>query len=320
MKRDELNDLAAFALVAELTSFTQAATRLGMSPSALSHAMKALESRLGMRLLARTTRSVRATEAGERLLQTLRPALDDIQTGLAALSELREKPSGTLHITTFRPAANAVLLPMIPDFLAAYPDIHLEIVIDEGINDIVADRFDAGIRHGHKIDKDMIAVRVSPDIKVAIVAAPSYLQRRRLPTHPRELAEHRCINYRYTTSGGMYQWQLEEDGRPFQLRVDGHLAFNDGDMILQSVLAGQGISYVFEEQIAGHVAEGRLVRMLEPWCPILPGYYLYHPSRRQTPAALSAFIEALRTRLRQAESCDTDKLMSPRKNRQKAAR
>ena len=320
MKRDELNDLAAFALVAELMSFTQAATRLGMSPSALSHAMKALEARLGMRLLARTTRSVRATEAGERLLRTLRPALDDIQTGLAALGELREKPSGTLRITTSRPAANAVLLPMIPDFLAAYPEIFLELIIDEGLTDIVADRYDAGIRHVHKIDKDMIAVRISPDIKIAIVAAPSYLAGRSVPTHPRELAEHRCINYRYTTSGGMYLWQFEEDGRPFQMRVEGHLAFNDGDMILASTLAGLGVAYVFEEMVAKHIAEGRLVRMLEAWCPTLPGYYLYHPSRRQTPAALSAFIEALRSRLRQQESPGAGKTTPLRKIKRKATR
>ena len=320
MKRDELNDLAAFALVAELMSFTQAATRLGMSSSALSHAMKSLESRLGMRLLARTTRSVRATEAGERLLRTLRPALDDIQTGLAALSELREKPSGSLRITTVRPAANTVLLPMIPDFLAAYPEIGLELIIDEGLTDTVAKRYDAGIRHGHKIDKDMIAVRISPDIKIAIVASPSYLAERSLPKHPRELAEHRCINYRYTTSGGMYLWQLEEDGRPFQMRVDGHLAFNDGDMILASALAGQGIAYVFEEMAAAHVDDGRLVRMLQPWCPTLPGYYLYHPSRRQTPPALSALVEALRSRLHKQESRDAGKTTSIRKTRRKAAR
>jgi DNA-binding transcriptional LysR family regulator len=320
MKRDELNDLAAFALVAELTSFTQAATRLGMSASALSHAMKSLESRLGMRLLARTTRSVRATEAGERLLRTLRPALDDIQAGLGALSELREKPSGTLRITTLRQAANSVLLPLIPDFLADYPEIGLELIIDEGLSDIVADRYDAGIRHGHKLDKDMIAVRISADIKIAVVASPSYLAKRAIPKHPRELAEHHCINYRYTTSGGTYLWQFEEDGRPFQMRVEGHLAFNDGDMILASALAGQGIAYVFEEMVTDHVAKGRLTRMLEHWCPTLPGYYLYHPSRRQTPPALSAMIEALRTRLARAESQRGATMPPLRKTRQKANR
>jgi DNA-binding transcriptional LysR family regulator len=320
MKRDELNDLAAFALVAELMSFTRAATRLGMSASALSHAMKSLEARLGMRLLARTTRSVRATEAGERLLRTLRPALDDIQTGLAALSQLREKPSGTLRITTVRPAAATVLLPMIPEFLIAYPQIGLELIIDEGLTDIVADRYDAGIRHGHKIDKDMIAVRISPDIKIVVVASPSYLAGRRAPSHPRELEEHRCINYRYTTSGGTYLWQFEEDGRPFQMRVDGHLAFNDADMILASALAGQGVAYVFEAMAAEHVAHGRLVSMLEPWCPTLPGYYLYHSSRRQTPPALSAWIEALRKRLAQAESRPRATIKAPRKIQKKAIR
>ena len=190
---------------------------------------------------------------------------------------------------------------MIPDFLADYPEIRLELIIDVGLSDIVSDRYDAGIRYGHKIDKNMIAVRISPDIKMAVVASPSYLAKRIAPRHPRELEEHHCINYRYTTSGGSYLWQFEEDGRPFQMRVEGHLAFSHGDMILVSALAGQGIAYVFEEMIAHHVAEGRLVRMLKPWCPTLPGYCLYHPSRRQTPPALSALIEARRTRLARAE-------------------
>lgn len=216
--------------------------------------------------------------------------------------EARDKPSGTLRITTFRPAATAILEPLIPEFLGTYPDIRLEVTIDEGLTDIVADRYDAGIRHGHKIDKDMVAHRVSPDIKIAIVAAPSYLASRTLPTHPRELIDHSCINYRYTTSGGIYLWQLEDAGLPFQMRVDGHLVFNDGDMILAAALAGQGVAYVFEDTVARYIAEGRLVRMLEPWCPTLPGYYLYHPSRRQTPAALSALIDALRARLDVVES------------------
>ena len=209
---------------------------------------------------------------------------------------------------------------MIPDFLADYPEIRLELIIDVGLSDIVSDRYDAGIRYGHKIDKNMIAVRISPDIKMAVVASPSYLAKRIARRHPRELEEHHCINYRYTTSGGTYLWQFEEDGRPFQMRVEGHLAFNDGDMILASALAGQGIAYVFEEMISDYVASGRLVRMLEPWCPTLPGHYLYHPSRRQTPPALSALIEALRTRLDQTESQRAAQTPPLRKTRKKAIR
>lgn len=314
MKRNELSTLASFALVAELTSFTQAAARLGVSASTLSHAMKALETRLGVRLLARTTRSVRATEAGERLLRTLRPALEDIQGELTALSQSRDKPSGTLRITTFRPAASAVLEPVIPEFLDTYPDIRLEVIIDEGLTDIVANRYDAGIRHGHKIDKDMVALRISPDIRIAVVAAPTYLAGRSIPRHPRELASHRCINYRYTTSSGNYLWQFVDSGMPFQMRVDGHLVFNDGDMIVAAAIAGQGVAYVFEDTVSGYIADGRLVRMLEPWCPTLPGFYLYHPSRRQTPPALSVFIDALRARLHDQESANAPALEPRRRS------
>lgn len=294
MRRDELNDLAAFVAVADATSFTRAAAKLGMSPSALSHAMKALESRLGVRLLARTTRSVRATEAGERLLRTLRPAFEDIGAELGALGELREKPAGTIRITTFKYAATSVLWPVLPGFLKAYPDVRVEVTIDDGLTDIVASRHDAGIRFGEKVGKDMIAVRVGPDVTTAIVGAPAYFADHPAPRTPQELTGHRCINYRYATAGGLYQWEFEDDGRPFQVKVDGPLVVNDGDLILAAALSGQGLGYLFEDQVAEHVAAGLLIRVMAPWCVTFPGCYLYHPSRRQTPPALAALIDALR--------------------------
>jgi DNA-binding transcriptional LysR family regulator len=299
MKRDELNDLSAFVVVADEMSFTRAAARLGMSPSALSHAMKALEARLGLRLLARTTRSVRATEAGEQLLRTLRPAFEDISAELTALSGLRDKPSGTLRITAFQYAANAIVWPVLPAFLAAHPDVRVELTIDDGLTDIVASRYDAGIRFGEKVDKDMIAVRVGPDLRFAVVATPAYLAAHGTPATPHDLAGRRCINYRFALSGGLYAWEFadpSDGGRPFQVKVDGPLVFNDGEMILKAALAGQGLAIIYEDQVARHVADGQLVRVLTDWCPSFPGCYLYHPSRRQTPPALTALIAALRYR------------------------
>ena len=294
MKRDELNDLAAFATIAEETSFTRAASRLGMSPSALSHAMKALEARLGVRLLARTTRSVRATEAGEQLLRTLRPAFAEIGAGLATLSGLRDKPAGTVRLTMPKHAATSVVWPMLPDFLAAYPDIRVELSIDAGLTDLVASRYDAGIRFAERVPRDMIAVRVGPDLRPAVVGSPGYFAANPKPETPQDLARHRCINYRLETAGGLYLWEFEGNGRPFQVRVDGPLVFNDGDLILAAALAGQGIGYGWEDHVADHVADGRLVRVLAEWCPPCPGYHLYYPSRRQATPALAALVEALR--------------------------
>lgn len=294
MKRDELNDLAAFVVVADEMSFTRAASKLGMSPSALSHAMKTLEARLGLQLLVRTTRSVSTTEVGERLLKTLQPAFENIHDELTALIGLRDKPAGTVRINTFKHAATSVLLPVLPSFLGQHPDIRVEITIDEGLTDIVTSRYDAGIRFGEKVAKDMIAVRVSPDIRMAVAGSPAYFADHPIPNTPQDLAGHRCINYRLATSGRLYAWEFEENGRPFQVRVDGSLVFNDGDLILAAALAGQGIVYFYEDQIAEHVAEGRLIQVLAEWCPTSPGYYLYHPNRRQTPPALAALIHALR--------------------------
>ncbi|MGY0710414.1 LysR family transcriptional regulator [Azospirillum argentinense] len=297
MNRNDLSDLAAFAVVAEEGSFTRAAARLGMSQSALSHAMKALEDRLGLRLLARTTRSVSTTEAGQRLLRTLRPALDDIAAGLAAVGELREKPAGTLRITTGKHAAVRVLWPVLSRFLADYPEVQVELSIDSSLTDIVASRFDAGVRLGEQLEKDMIAVRIGPDIRAAIVGAPSYFAQHPVPCAPQDLAGHDCINYRFTTSGAVYVWEFEEDGHPVNVRVSGSLVSNDMDVIMAAVLDGRGLAYIFEDEVAEHVAAGRLVRVLDDWCTPFPGYYLYYPSRRQIPPALAALVDALRYRL-----------------------
>jgi DNA-binding transcriptional LysR family regulator len=294
MKRDDLYDLAAFAVVAEHGSFTRAAAELGMSQSALSHALKALEERLGVRLLSRTTRSVSTTEAGETLLRSLRPALDEISSGVNAVGALRGKPSGTVRVTATKHAVSSVVMPVLPRFLASHPDIRLDVIVDDNLTDIVADRIDAGIRFGDIVEKDMIAVRIGPDIRMAVVGAPSYFADHPVPKTPRDLAGHRCINYRHVRTGGLYAWDFEEKGRPFEVRVEGPLVFNNAELTREAALAGQGIAYVYADEVAADVRAGRLKRILERWCPTFPGYYLYHPSRRQTPPALAALIGALR--------------------------
>jgi DNA-binding transcriptional LysR family regulator len=276
MKRDDLYDLAAFAVVAEQGSFTRAAAELGMSQSALSHAMKALEQRLGVRLLSRTTRSVSTTEAGEILLRSLSPALADIASGVDAVGALRGKASGTVRITATKHAVATVVMPVLPGFLASYPDIRVDMIIDDNLTDIVAERIDAGIRFGDIVEKDMIAVRIGPDIPTAVVGAPSYFADHPVPRTPRELSSHRCINYRLVRSGGLYAWDFEEKGQPFQVRVEGPLAFNNGDLIREAALAGHGIAYVYDDEVAADVSAGRLTRILEKWCPTFPGYYLYY--------------------------------------------
>ncbi|MEH0196476.1 LysR family transcriptional regulator [Caulobacter sp. CCNWLY153] len=297
MRRSELDDLAAFALVAAEGSFTRAAAKLGMSPSGLSHAMSALEARLGVRLLARTTRSVATTQAGEDLLKGLRPALTEIEASLAALGQTRAKPAGAVRLTMVKHAATSLIEPMLAGFLADYPDIIVEVEIDDGFTDIVAGRFDGGIRFGEKVAKDMIAVRVGPDVRAAVVAAPGYLARAPALACPRDLAAHRCINYRLATSGGLYGWEFSDKGRRFEVRVEGPAVFNDGDLILGAALSGVGVAYLFEDQVREPLADGRLVRLLEKWCPPFPGYFLYYPSRRQTPPAMTALIQALRERV-----------------------
>jgi DNA-binding transcriptional LysR family regulator len=256
--------------------------------------MKALEERLGVRLLSRTTRSVSTTEAGETLLRHLRPSLAQIASGVDAASSLRGKLSGTLRITATKHAVSSVVMPVLPRFLASHPDVRVEMLVDDNLTDIVANRIDAGIRFGDLVEKDMIAVRIGPDVRMAVVGAPSYFADHPVPRTPRELSRQRCINYRQVRSGGLYAWDFEEKGRPFAVRVEGPLVFNNSDLIREAALAGQGLAYVYENDVVADLEAGRLTRILEKWCPAFPGYYLYHPSRRQTPPALAALIGALR--------------------------
>jgi len=294
MKRDELGDLSAFLAVAEARSFTRAAAKLGTSQSAVSHTIKRLEARLGLRLLTRTTRSVAPTEAGERLIETLRPALDDIDERLAALSALREKPAGTIRINTSEHAAEMVLWPRLTRFLRDYPDIKVELTIEHGFTDIVAGRYDAGVRLGEQVARDMIAIPIGPEMRMAAVATPEYFARRKNPKTPQDLAAHECINMRFTTSGGLYAWEFEKNGRELKVRVEGQLAFNNGGLCLKAAMDGFGLAFVPEDRILAHVREGRLVRVLSDWCAPFPGFHLYYPSRRQHSPAFALLVEALR--------------------------
>lgn len=296
MRREQLADLNAFLMVAEEQSFTRAAAKLGTSQSSLSHTIRRLEARLGVRLLTRTTRSVAPTEAGERLLTTLRPALESIGAELASLSELRDKPAGTIRITTSEHAANTVLWPTLEKLLRRYPDIRVELSIDSGLRDIVAERFDAGVRLGEALAQDMIAVKIGPDQRMVVVASPAYLKTRKAPRTPQDLASHRCINLRFQTAGGLYAWEFEKGGRELRARVDGQLTFNNVDMIIRAAIAGYGLAFVFEDQVEAHIARGRLVRVLDDWCPPFSGYHLYYPSRRQPSAAFALLVDALRYR------------------------
>jgi DNA-binding transcriptional LysR family regulator len=296
MRREDLVDLNAFLTVAQTQSFTRAAASLGTSQSALSYTVRRLESRLGVRLLTRTTRRVAPTEAGERLLKTLAPALEDIAAELSALGELRDKPAGTIRINTSEHAAHSVIWPVLERLLPAYPDVHVELSIDFGLTDIVAERFDAGVRLGEQVAKDMVAVRIGPDLRMAVVGAPAYFADRPMPRTPQDLADHRCINLRLPTAGVMYAWELEQGARALRVRVDGQLAFNNVPMILRAATAGFGLACVLEDHVQAFVAEGSLVRVLEDWCPPFAGYHLYYTSRRQPSAAFALLVEALRYR------------------------
>lgn len=296
MPRDNLNELTAFLAVAREESFTRAAAKLGVSQSALSHTVRALEERLGVRLLTRTTRSVSPTEAGERLLRSVGPRLDEIETEIAALSALREKPAGTIRITAGEHAADAVLWPALAKFLPDYPDIRVEIIVDYGLIDIVAERYDAGVRLGEQVARDMIAVRIAPDMRMAVVGSPAYFATRPKPRTPQDLTTHNCINLRLPTYGGLYAWEFEKAGRELKVRVEGQLVFNTAALRMNAVLAGLGLAYLPEEQVTAHLADGRLVRVLADWCAPFPGYHLYYPSRRQATPAFSLLVDALRYR------------------------
>jgi DNA-binding transcriptional LysR family regulator len=296
MLRDNLNDILAFLAVARDRSFTRAAAKLGVSQSALSHTIRGLEARLGLRLLARTTRSVATTEAGERLLRALGPRFDEIEAELAELSELRDKPAGTIRITSGEHAAEAILWPALAKLLPRYPDIKVELIIDYGLTDIVAERYDAGVRLGEQVAKDMIAVRIGPDFRMAVVGSPSYFATRPMPKHPRDLTAHDCINIRLPTYGSIYAWEFEKRGRTLKVHVEGQLVFNNIALRVNAALAGSGLAYLAEDEVQEHVAEGRLVRVLADWCPPFSGYHLYYPSRRQAAPAFALLVEALRYR------------------------
>jgi DNA-binding transcriptional LysR family regulator len=296
MRREDLVDLNAFATVAEERNFTRAATKLGTSQSALSYTIRRLEARLGVRLLTRTTRSVAPTEAGERLLRTLGPALDGIDGELALLSELREKPAGTIRITSSEHPAQAILWPALEKLLPHYPDIKVEIVIDYGLADIVAERYDAGVRLGEQVAKDMIAVPIGPDMRMAVVGAPSYFAKRKRPRTPQDLTDHTCINIRLPTSGGICSWEFEKGGREVKVRVEGQFTFNTIALRLNAVLAGFGLAYLPDDQVQDYLADGRLIRVLADWCPPFAGYHLYYPSRRHLPPAFALLVDSLRYR------------------------
>ncbi|MCI1678344.1 MAG: LysR family transcriptional regulator [Ewingella americana] len=294
MLRENINDLIAFSVVAKEQSFTRAAAKLGVSQSALSHAIRGLEERLGVRLLTRTTRSVAPTEAGQQLLERVAPRLAEIEDELTAITELKDKPAGTIRITAAEHAANTVLWPKLEKFLPDYPDIKVEVTIDYGLRDIVSDRFDAGIRLGEQVDKDMIAVRIGPDFRMAVVATPSYIADKSAPLTPHDLQQHSCINLRLPTLGGIYAWEFEKAGRPLRVRVDGQLILNSNAQIKKAVLAGFGMALVPEDNVREELKSGELVEFLQDWCPEFPGYYLYYPSRRQHTSAFALLVDALR--------------------------
>ncbi len=296
MPRENFKDLLAFLAVAKERSFTRAAAQLGVSQSALSHTIRGLEERLGLRLLTRTTRSVSPTEAGEHLLQTLGPRFEEIDAELAALNELREKPAGTIRITATDYAADTILWPKLAKFLPQYPDIKVEIIIDYVLTDIVASRFDAGVRNSEQVAKDMIAVRIGPDMRMAVVAAPSYFVNRSPPKRPQDLVGHNCINLRLPTYGGLYAWEFQKARRELKVHVEGQLVFNGTFQMLNAALAGFGLAYVPEDLVVPHLAKGRLNRVLEDWCPPFSGHHLYYPSRRQSSPAFTLLVDALRYR------------------------
>lgn len=296
MKREDLNDLLWFMAVAQDRSFTKAAARLGTSQSTLSHTIKQLEARMGLRLLTRTTRSVAPTEVGERLLRSLAPRIEDLETDIDSLMSVRDKPSGTIRITLSDHALDTVVWPRLRDVLHDYPDITVELYTDNGFRNIVEDRFDAGVRLGESIDKDMIAIRISPDWRLVAVASPDYFATRLIPAHPQQLVEHNCINQRHLHSGGLYVWEFEKAGRELRVRVEGQLIFSTSAAQIDAALNGYGIAYLPENLVTPQIASGRLIQVLDDWSPLFSGYHLYYPSRRQTSPAFQILINALSKR------------------------
>jgi DNA-binding transcriptional LysR family regulator len=296
MAKENLNDLQAFVTVARERSFTRAAAQLGLSRSALSHAMLALEARLGVRLLTRTTRSVSTTEAGARLLDAVAPRLDEIELELGSLSAMRDKPAGTVRITAHDHAISTVLWPRLLPLLKDYPEVQVEFSVDYAFTDIAAHRFDAGVRVGNRVDKDMIAVRIAADLRMAVAGSPGYLAGKPLPLTPQDLTEHRCINLRLPTHGGLYAWDFEKDGQALNVRVGGQATFNNTFLMLRAALDGMGLAFVPLDIMQPHIDEGRLVPVLQNWWPTFPGYHLYYANRRQISPALALVVEALRWR------------------------
>jgi DNA-binding transcriptional LysR family regulator len=296
MARENINDLIAFLAVARERSFTKAAAKLGVSQSALSHTIRGLEARLGLRVLTRTTRSVAPTEAGERLVRTIGPRFDEIEAELAALNEMRDKPAGTIRITAGEHSAETIIWPALAKLLPDYPDIHAEVIVDNGLTDIVTERYDAGVRLGEQVAKDMIAVRIGPDIRMAVVGAPSYFKRRPKPQTPDDLTAHNCINLRLPTYGGLYPWEFEKGARELKVRVEGQVIFNNVALRRSAALDGVGLACLPEDQVGAELKDGRLVRVLADWCQPFAGYHLYYPSRRQPTPAFALFIDAMRYR------------------------
>jgi DNA-binding transcriptional LysR family regulator len=294
MARENLNDIAAFLAVARERNFTKAAAKLGVSQSALSHTVRGLESRLGLRLLTRTTRSVSPTEAGERLLTAVGPHFEDIYSELEALGELRDTPTGNVRITAGLHVTETILWPRLQPMLRKYPDVHVEITVDYGLSNIVADRYDAGVRLGEQVAKDMIAVRIGPDFRMVVVGSPSYFSNHPEPRSPQDLTNHNCINLRMPTYGGLYAWEFERSGREVNVRVDGQLTFNNSRQILEAALAGFGLAYLPEDTAAPYIERKKLVQVLDAWCAPFPGYHIYYPSRRQSSPALALAVDALR--------------------------
>ncbi|RZT29060.1 LysR family transcriptional regulator [Cupriavidus agavae] len=296
MAIEDFNDVLAFVHVVREGSFTRAAAIIGVSASALSHAIRGLETRHGVRLLTRTTRSVSPTEAGERLFLSVATRFEDIDAELAAVRNLRDKPVGTIRITSAEHAANNILWPKLAKAMAAYPDISVEITVDYTMSDIVSQRYDAGVRLGNQVAKDMIAVRISPDQRIAVVGSPTYFSNHPVPVTPRELAQHDCINLRLPTHGGLLPWDFDKGGEEIKLRVTGRWVFNNSSSIVRAALEGHGLAFVPEDMVLDRIVTGDLVRVLDDWCAPYQGYYLYYPSRRQSSRALAVVVEALRHR------------------------